>query len=343
MRNPQRGFSVVGGGYIAALLATAKAEVIDIVGQCYRLHQRGGTHNPDSYFLRFDDKPEARLIALPAALRDAGRGNFVSGIKWIGSYPRNIESNLQRASAVVVLNDYDTGYPFACLEASQISSARTAASAVLAAGQLGPADRRARRLGVIGGGLIAGTVLDYFRAAGWQFDDVCVHDRSPDHAAAFARNLTARDLYPVRVGTCDEALDADIVVLATTAGAPWIPAERRFAAGQLVLNVSLRDLQPDTLLAANNVFDDVEHCMKANTSPHLAEQHYGHRDFVSGTIGQSLLGELRIDPGKPTVFSPFGLGVLDLAVSMFIYERALADHALHPIPDFFATTDRWSQ
>ncbi|ORC49118.1 2,3-diaminopropionate biosynthesis protein SbnB [Burkholderia sp. A27] len=343
MPNPQRGFSVISGGYIAALLSKAKTEIIDIVGQCYKLHQLGGTNNPDSYFLRFDDKPEARLIALPAALRDVDRATFISGIKWIGSYPRNIESNLQRASAVVVLNDYETGYPFVCLEASQISSARTAASAVLAAQQVGPKERRARRLGVIGGGLIASTILDYFKAAGWQFDDVCVHDQSPDHAAAFSRNLVARDLYPVRVGTRDEALDADVVVLATTAGTPWIPAERHFLPGQLVLNVSLRDLPPETLLAANNVFDDVDHCMKANTSPHLAEQRYGHRDFVSGTIGQSLLGELRLDSGKPTIFSPFGLGVLDLAVSMFIYERALAENAQHPIPDFFATTDRWTR
>ncbi|PCE33702.1 2,3-diaminopropionate biosynthesis protein SbnB [Burkholderia ubonensis] len=343
MPNPQRGFSVIGGGYIAALLSKSKSDIIDIVAQCYRLHQLGGTNNPDSYFLRFDDKPEARIIALPAAIRDADRATSVSGIKWIGSYPRNIESNLQRASAVIVLNDYETGYPFACLEASQISSARTAASAVLAAGQLGPRERRARRLGVIGGGLIASTIVDYFKAAGWQFDDVCVHDLSPDHAATFARNLSARGAYPVRVGTRDEALDADLVVLATTAGAPWIPVERRFTPSQLVLNVSLRDLPPETLLTANNVFDDVDHCMKANTSPHLAEQRYGHRDFVSGTIGQSLLGELRVDPGKPTIFSPFGLGVLDLAVAMHIYERALAEHTHHPIPDFFATTDRWTQ
>jgi 2,3-diaminopropionate biosynthesis protein SbnB len=342
MSNPQRGFHVIGGRYIAELLSRAKSDIIDIVEHCYRLHQLGGTNNPDSYFLRFDDKPEARIIALPAAIRDVGCSISVSGIKWIGSYPRNIESNLQRASAVVVLNDYDTGYPFACLEASQISSARTAASAVLAAGRLGPRERSANRLGVVGGGVIASTILDYFKAAGWRFNDVCVHDQSPAHAAAFSRNLVERDIYPVRIGTCDEALDADLVVLATTASSPWIPVERRFSSSQLVLNISLRDLPPEALLNANNVFDDVAHCMKANTSPHLAEQRYGNRDFVSGTLGQSILGELRLDPGKPTIFSPFGLGVLDLAVSMYIYERALTDDSGHQIHDFFATTERWA-
>jgi len=342
MPNPQHTFRVIGGDYIAELLSNAKSSIVDIIEQCYSLHQRGGTNNPDSYFLRFEDKPEARIIALPAAMRDKDRSISVAGIKWISSYPSNIDSNLQRASAVIVLNEYDTGYPFACLEASQISSARTAASAVLAAGKLGPRERRACRLGVIGGGVIAGTILDYFKDAKWQFDDVCVYDRSPAHAAAFSRDLVKRDVYPVRIGTCNEALDSDIVVLATTAASPWIPAEHRFSPSQLLLNVSLRDLPPETLLNANNVFDDVDHCMKANTSPHLAEQLYGNRDFVTGTIGQMILGDLRLDPSKPTIFSPFGLGVLDLAVSMYIYGRALAEHSGHQIPNFFAKTERWT-
>ena len=42
-----------------------------------------------------------------------------------------------------------------------------------------------------------------------------------------------------------------------------------FKAGQVVLNISLRDIAPEIILNACNVFDDVEHCMKANTSPHL--------------------------------------------------------------------------
>ncbi|MEA9997074.1 2,3-diaminopropionate biosynthesis protein SbnB [Pseudomonas sp. 10B1] len=335
-------FSVIGGEYIQSLLSRSTVEVINVVEHCYLRHHRGDSVNPDSYFLTFNDKPEARIIALPAAVRNNNNGGSFSGIKWIASYPRNIESNLQRASAVIVLNDYQTGYPFACLEASQISAARTAASAVLAAGRLGPQNRRAARLGVIGGGLIASTIIEFFKAEGWTFEDVCLYDICSQHCENFVRNVNARSIYPVRPASQVEALSADIVVLATTAGSPWIPATHTFVPSQLVLNISLRDIPPETILACNNILDDVDHCMKANTSPHLAEQRYGHRDFISGTLAELILGQASVDTGKPTIFSPFGLGVLDLEVAMFIYQKSQLASAGHQIPGFFSTTRRWA-
>ncbi|SMH39467.1 2,3-diaminopropionate biosynthesis protein SbnB [Azospirillum agricola] len=335
-------FHVLSGQVIASLLATGHDEVVNVVRDTYRMHGRRETNNPDSYFLRFDDKPNARIIALPAAVRG---DSPVSGIKWIASYPDNIRSNLQRASATLLLNDYETGYPVACLEASQISAVRTAASAVLAADLLGggrPGERRGGRLAVVGAGVIARTILDYFRAQGWRFDSLAVHDLNEADAErlrGFAPSLAGERWV---AASLEEAVrGASHVVLATTAATPYIDDATLLHAGQVILNVSLRDLAPELLLTACNVFDDVEHCLKAATSPHLAEQLTGGRDFVAGTLAEVMDGTLVPDRDKPIVFSPFGLGVLDIAVGRHLLARAVAGGHTRRIDDFFPDTARW--
>ena len=81
--------------------------------------------------------------------------------------------------------------------------------------------------------------------------------------------------------------------------------------------------------------------MKANTSPHLAEQLSGGRDFVTGTIGEIIKGEVSLDHSKPIIYSPFGLGVLDLIFANKIYEIAKEAGTSIPIANFFGETERW--
>src|SRR5712671_948603 len=103
-------FHVVPGSTVKRVIDDNKKQVFDAVEAAYRLHGSGNTLNPHSYFLRYPDRPSARIIALPAHLGGAGKK---SGIKWISSFPENRASNLARASAVLILNDATTGYPLA--------------------------------------------------------------------------------------------------------------------------------------------------------------------------------------------------------------------------------------
>ncbi|WP_329015272.1 2,3-diaminopropionate biosynthesis protein SbnB [Streptomyces sp. NBC_01601] len=320
-----RPFTVVGGQAVREALAGHEPEVVERVREAYLLHDAGDTINPDSYFLRFPAKPDSRIIALPAYL---GGDADVAGIKWISSFPKNTGRGLPRASAVLVLNDYETGYPVALLESAAISAARTAASAALAARTLVPG--RPASWGVVGTGVIAREICRYLTASGLGAGRVHCHDLDPEAAAAFAAR------FPGGTATgLDAALDADLVVFATTALAPYVPADHRFKPGQVVLHVSLRDLAPETLLDAANLCDDVDHCLKADTSPHLAEQLTGGRDFITGTLADVLAGRTAPDPDRPVVFSPFGMGVLDLAVGSYVLGRAVEAGTATEIPGFF--------
>ncbi|MEV5599784.1 2,3-diaminopropionate biosynthesis protein SbnB [Streptomyces sp. NPDC052496] len=330
-------FDVVPGDSVRRTLQSRRGDVLDIVARTYRSHEAGETVNPDSYFLRFPEKPDSRIIALPAFI---GADVQLAGLKWISSFPRNTENGVPRASAVLVLNDYATGYPIAVLEAATISAARTAASAAVAATALRPDGYEGTRVAVVGGGVIARNICDYLHAAGCAPDAYLVHDLHEPSAQALAAHVRDTQRRPASVtGDLGTALEAETVVFATTALEPYV--HRQFEAGQVVLNISLRDLAPEVILGAQNVFDDVEHCMKANTSPHLAEQLTGNRDFVSGTLAGVLNGEVKPAADRPVIFSPFGLGVLDLAVGAFALQQARADGTAVSVPDFFGETRRW--
>ena len=93
--------------------------------------------------------------------------------------------------------------------------------------------------------------------------------------------------------------------------------------------------QSSCILRSYNVVDDVGHVLNANTSPHLTEQRVGHRRFIHATIPQLLAGGCRMQSDRPIVVSPFGLGVLDLAVGKWVYDRAKARGEIVDVPDFF--------
>ncbi|HEV7790341.1 MAG TPA: 2,3-diaminopropionate biosynthesis protein SbnB, partial [Pseudonocardia sp.] len=307
----------------------------------YRLHDAGDSVNPPSYFLRFPDRPTARIIALPASI---GGNVRVDGLKWISSFPDNVAAGVPRASAVLILNDHDTGYPFACLESSIISATRTAASAASAADWLTRGRQRPTRIGFFGVGLIARYIHTFLAGTGWSFDETGVYDLSADSAAGF-RGYLEQTGSAGRITVHDSAEEliraSDLVVFATVAGQPHVTDVSWFEHNPTVLHVSLRDLAPEILMASANVVDDVEHCLKADTSPHLVEQLTGNRDFLTGTLADVIAGRVTVPADRPVVFSPFGLGVLDLAVGKFVYDEVVRAGELHVVEDFFSELRRY--
>jgi len=334
-------FSVISGAQVQAALRGRETQVMELVETIYRLHGDGESVNPPSYFLRFPDRPSSRIIALPASIGGQVR---VDGLKWISSFPGNVAAGVPRASAVLILNDHDTGYPFACLESSIVSATRTAASAALAADRLSRGRPRPRRVGFLGVGLIARYIHTFLNGTGWSFDEIGVHDLSADSAAGFrgyleqsggGGDITVYD-------TAEELIrSSDLVVLATVAAEPHVTDPSWFDHHPVVLHVSLRDLAPEILLTATNIVDDVEHCQKANTSTHLAEQNTGSRDFLDGTLNDVIAGRVTVPADRTVVFSPFGLGVLDLAVGKFVYDEIVRSGELKVIDDFFHERHRY--
>jgi ornithine cyclodeaminase len=224
------------------------------------------------------------------------------------------------------------------LESSIISATRTAASAALAAERLSRGRTRPTRVGFFGTGLIARYIHTFLAGTGWSFDEIGVHDLHPDSTTGF-HDYLAQSGSAGRITVHDSAEQlicaSDLVVFATVAGQPHVTDPSWFDNHPLVLHVSLRDLSPQILLDSVNIVDDVEHCLKADTSPHLAERLSGSREFLDGTLDDVIAGRVTVSADRTVVFSPFGLGVLDLAVAKYVYDEVGRSGGLHLVPGFF--------
>jgi len=317
---------ILRGEEIAALLGGREREVIDQVAAAYVLHGEGQSSLPHSLFLRFPEAPANRIIALPAYL---GGDVQLAGMKWIASFPANIEQGIDRASALIALNSAETGRPTAVMEASVISAKRTAASAALAAEKL-MAGRRVERAALVGCGLIQFEIVRFLRAVFPDLKQLTVFDLSDERARQFKDHAERvfGDVEVTPVGSTAELLgSAPLVSFATTAGTPHVDDVSALEEGGVILHVSLRDLSPEVILTCDNLVDDLDHVARAQTSIHLAELETGGREFVRATLADVLSGRApaRIDDRRRVCFSPFGLGVLDLAVASWVFERANAE------------------
>src|SRR5256712_393244 len=198
-------------------------------------------------------------------------------------------------------------------------------------------------LGIVGTGFIARYVYDFLVDTGWAIEEVRLYDKSPLESEKFRSTVCRPERHRSVTVVPDVAQllgASDLIIFTTVASAPHIADAALFEHNPVVLHISLRDLASEILLRSQNVVDDVEHVMKANTSPHLAEQQTGNRDFVTGTLADIMLERRSVNRSHPIIFSPFGMGILDLAVGKWVYDQAVAAGRDRRLSDFFYETVR---
>jgi len=108
-------------------VAPGMPAIIRLLEEAFRQKAAGQVETPPKPGIH--TRPDAFIHAMPAfipALRSAG-------VKWVSGYPENQVRGLPYISGLLVLNDVDTGIPYAVMDCTWITAYRTGAATALSA------------------------------------------------------------------------------------------------------------------------------------------------------------------------------------------------------------------
>jgi 2,3-diaminopropionate biosynthesis protein SbnB len=294
----------------------------------FRLHAAGDFAQPLKPYLRSPRSSHIadRIIAMPAWI---GGTDPIAGLKWIGSKHDNPENrSIDRASAVIVLNDAQTHFPIAILEAGRISALRTAAVTGVAARYLARAEFT--EVAIIGCGPIGRTQIQMFceqfshvrRIRLCDLKSAAVSEASQWVQATFPRVEAAG------FGDPRAAIEgAEVVVTCTVTDRPYLPFEW-LSPGTFLANVSIMDVEKDVFLKVDKVVvDDWDQCNREKKIINqLVEEGTFSRQQLHAELGEIVVGA---KPGRESdeeiiLLNPMGMAVDDIVCARAILRQAEA-------------------
>jgi ornithine cyclodeaminase/alanine dehydrogenase len=152
-------------------------------------------------------RPDAFLHAMPAyipAMQSAG-------IKWVGGYPGNHEHGLPYITGLLVLNDVETGLPYAVMDCAWITACRTAAATALSARFL--ARPESRTVGILACGVQGRSHVEAL-ATMFEIERIFAYDIRADVQERFVADM--REQYGCDAVGVDRpraaVVDSDVVV-----------------------------------------------------------------------------------------------------------------------------------
>ena len=292
------------------------ATVISLLETAFREKGAGQVEMPPKPGIH--TMPDAFIHAMPAyipSLRSAG-------IKWVSGYPDNQKRSLPYISGLLILNDVETGIPYAVMDCAWITAYRTGAASALAAKYL--ARPESKTAGILACGVQGRTNLEALKVL-FPIERVYAYDIHPDRQQKYIEEMSAKLSVEV-IGVIEPkqaVLESDLVV---TSGpilkhpTPIIP-EDWLQPGAFGSAVDFDSYWTGAALAQMD---------RISTDDHAQFQYYKSVGYFQTTpdpyadLGEIVAG---LKPGRQssqerTLAVNLGLAMDDMAVAPEIYRRA---------------------
>ena len=291
-------------------------EIINTIETVFREHGSKRFENPPKPGIH--PKENAFIHAMPGYLPNLK----AAGLKWVSSYPSNMNFNLPAVMGVMILNDVDTGRPLALLDCRWITAVRTAAVSAVAAKYL--ANKSSKVIGIVGAGTQGRYNLLAIKEVFMDLQTVRVFDTNEHVLASFVRIMEEETSLPITaVASPEQAIiNSDIIVTATGKLDRPIYQESWVKPGALVLPVHHRGWENALLHKADKfVCDDWPQLQNAY-------KEVGGFDGLLPPLTAEL-GEIvnSLKPGRENeseriVDFNYGLAIEDVALASSIYKKA---------------------
>jgi alanine dehydrogenase len=250
-----------------------------------------------------------------------------TGLKTVVVKTDNAARHLPTVQASYLLIKNDSGETVAIMDGTELTRRRTAAASALAADYLARPD--ASTLVLVGAGAL-GAHFVRAHAIVRPIRKVFIFNRSPEKAAALARELKAGGLEASAVTDLEAAVrQADIVSCVTTSTKPIVRGEWLKSGTHVDLAGAFKPVMRETdgdVVARARVFVDTREGASSEAGDLLQARDEGKFDFanVQGDLFDLCRGAVkgRKTPGEITLFKSCGTALEDLAAAVMVYLRS---------------------
>lgn len=299
---------------------------MEVAEATYKEHGKGMYEMPPKPGVHPTTCPGAFLHAMPGYLKESN----ICGLKWVAVFGHNKPKyGVKALSSLMILNDVETGYPLAVMEAGGITAVRTATSTGVSVKYLARKD--AKVVGLVGAGEQGTNNLRIIKHLMPDIEEMKIYDRFPECAQALADQMQKElGVKAYAVNSFEEALrGSDIFVAAAPITQFPEPVYRRewVKPGALILPVHSKGW--DYELFANNKFivDDWNQYSSDMFNPTAG--YFGRQGFKMfephAQLGEVLLGKKtgRESDDEIIIAANMGIALQDISLGSKLYERAM--------------------
>lgn len=298
--------------------------VIDSVEDSLKMMFRGTTIQPDKNSQIFDENYQNRINCMAATLKDVE----TSGMKWVSVFPENKNRGLKNVEGFVVLSEIITGKMKCVMNATELTSLRTAGVGAVAAKYL--ARKNSSSIGFIGAGEEAKAHFKLIYFTNRNINRCLVSSRTCKSVKKFIDEL--KEIYPdVTFIDCgndyEKAVrDADIIVTAISSQeqilkANWIKT------GALYIHVAGIEDEYAVAKKASKIICDNWECVKHRSQTIVQMYREGElKDSdIYADIAEIIIGNKkgRESEDEFIYFNSVGLAVEDILISNRVYDQAI--------------------